>query len=630
MTDNSTILEAFAPPDGLVGQTVLLCAMSASEPYLTAVLETFTGQTSRQRKADGRLSAFLFLDGRESRIPTSSIPGLYEFWREPAAGSELLHAKLAVLAFGPSRVGKPSKIRVIIPTGNWTEATARRQLELVWTCDVTPNSSPEDRADLGAACKFVEDALFSRFAIKEVMPRLPEFKALLDAAREWGHTNRVSRVFYSGPNAALFDGFKKRVNHDTFVSRNFLLCGSGFFEQGEDGETPEVLTRLSGLPCLTETGARYVVAQPEMAGALAAWAQKGDIGNWQIRLPIDCQSVEADRQPRSLHAKYVLIGYRRDEVVTGGKLYIGSGNLSKAGFLLTTTNGGNIEIGVISEIDRLTQADLADRLACSDVSPNPEDLSAGNGDGAGTRSGEPIPTPPLLVGACHLPDRTALLFWRAASNEEKIEVLWDGTIEQSIPGGAISCSIPDGVAPKSIAVRTLSLDGSMQMYEIPLWDREGRFCWLPPTPMGFSSALDELLCYPTAASDSEDPVPTPDDPPPPGGTPTIATPSSDTRRNDQSGERKYPLHTAMELVEAIAERQTSLAEYEVSDWIEHLANRLPHLFESQQVALWQSLGHDFLSVLLKDGFSPRFRLEKDKARYTEIIDTVSRGWGIKQ
>ncbi|MFB1489262.1 MULTISPECIES: hypothetical protein [unclassified Thiocapsa] len=223
-----TLLDIFVPPEGMVGYSAALVAMTGADDFLEDAVQRFTGLRPRQRAALGDVLVYLMLDGhasssRQGVFPPGRIPGLHEFQPRAVAPGSLLHAKVALLAFAPSREGAPVHLRLAVLTANYTYTSARQQLELVWVVDLplVGSARVEDRADVAAAAAFVETLLARRFHRDEQPLPVKEHKltarldVLLAAASSLDPANRKPRFIHAG---YLRDGH---------VSNGWLYLGSG-------------------------------------------------------------------------------------------------------------------------------------------------------------------------------------------------------------------------------------------------------------------------------------------------------------------------------------------------------------------------------------------------------------------
>jgi hypothetical protein len=333
-----TLLDVFVPPEGMIGHSAALVAMTGAEDFLEAAVQRFAGLRPRQRAELGNVLVYLMLDGhasssRQHVFPPGRIPGLHEFQPRIVDPGSLLHAKVALLAFATNRTADPSHLRLAILTANFTYTSARQQLELVWTVDVPLDGTARaaDRAEIAAAGDFVEQLLARRFHRDE--QDLPSkqrrltarLETLLATAAAVAPANGKPRFIHS-LDRSLYEQIRQRFR-SAVDSRNFLLCGSGFYEEPSGKvRKPSVFGKLEELGVFTANVRRVALVEPDEAGAVAAWAKQGSTEGWEIVRPSDALHFN-----RRLHAKFVYVGYLRDGHISNGWLYLGSGNLSRRG-----------------------------------------------------------------------------------------------------------------------------------------------------------------------------------------------------------------------------------------------------------------------------------------------------------
>jgi hypothetical protein len=251
-----TLLDIFLPPEGMVGHSAALIAMTGAEDFLEDAMQQFTGLRPRQRAELGNVLVYLMVDrhassSRKEVFPPGRIPGLHELQPRAVDAGSLLHAKVALLAFAPNRTGAPIHLRLAVLTANFTYTSARQQLELVWLVDVPLDGTarPKDRADAVAADAFVEALLTQRFHRDEqsLAPKERKLTARLDVlltAASSLATNRRPRFIHS-LNRPLYDQIRERFHNAIDKPRNLLLCGSGFYkEPSGKAHAKEVIARL--------------------------------------------------------------------------------------------------------------------------------------------------------------------------------------------------------------------------------------------------------------------------------------------------------------------------------------------------------------------------------------------------
>ncbi|MBI2502834.1 MAG: hypothetical protein HYW07_06335 [Candidatus Latescibacteria bacterium] len=445
MNGAETLLEIFDPPEGMVGQSAALVAMTGTEDFLEAAMQRFTGLRPRQRSELGTVVAYLMLDGHASRsrqnvLPPGRVPGLHELQPRASDPGSLLHAKLALLSFATNRTAGPAHLRLAVLTANYTYTSARKQLELVWTVDVPLDAAApaEDRADVAAAGAFIAQLIDQRFyddektlPIKQrrLMARLD---ALREAAKSVAPSNRRPRFIHS-LGQPLYEQIRQRLRKSIHSPRNLLLCGSGFYEApAERAGKPSILTKLEELDVFTAKVQRVVLVEPSEAGAVASWAVKGDTDGWMIAQPSDALGFH-----RRLHAKFIYVGYLRDDYASKGWLYLGSGNLSRRGLLTSgAMKTGNIECGIVMSVEERFDAGQLER--CLFWNPEAEEIDTDEWHMGQVGDAPEAPVlliaPPILAASIETqPAMFLCLFWRAdIPKNATVSINWAGHGWQSV------------------------------------------------------------------------------------------------------------------------------------------------------------------------------------------------------
>jgi hypothetical protein len=623
-----TLLDIFVPPEGMVGHSAALVAMTGSEDFLEDAVQRFTGLRPRQRAELGNVLVYLMLDGhssssRQEVFPPGRIPGLHEFQPRSVDPGSLLHAKVALLAFAPNRTGEPIHLRLAVLTANFTYTSARQQLELVWVVDLPLDGTarPEDRAEAFAAGSFVEKLLLRRFYRDEqsLAPNVRKLTSRLDillAATSSLTTNRKPRFMHS-LDVPLYDQIRERFRGAIDKPRNFLLCGSGFYEEPSGkSHKPAVLGKLEGLGIFTPKPYRVALVEPGEAGAVADWARAGETGGWDVVRPFDALDNN-----RCLHAKFVYAGYLRDGYASNGWLYVGSGNLSRRGLL---THGGspegNVETGVVFEVaERFAPEDLERRLFWAQDRAK----AIGEDDWAvGTVGDAPDAQPilaasPILSAAIETtPVRRLLLLWREDAVGDGVSISWTGRDWFDVRR-VDDVPLEDAETPTALSVR----DQNDRKWVVPVVDPTGRVGWQPPRFDTYADALAALLDFPirpAEATDDEDGE---------EGAGRGANENDAAAIDDQ--EKNYALHAAAELVEKVAALQAALPESMLDDWLDHLDRTFRASFPDSLIATWRAHRLDIFSHLREPELrSPQLN-DKQRARYFEVLDGAARAWGLR-
>lgn len=627
----STLLDLFDPPDGMVGHSAALVAMTATQDLLEEAMERFTGLRPEQRAQLGTVVAFLMLDphttaSRKAALPPGSVPGLYELQPRPVSLASLLHAKLAILGFARTRTGAPVHIRVAVLTANLTYASVKQHLELAWVVDLpVDDADPQRRADVGAAASFVQELVARRFRRGEPGSALTaRLDALLEVATSIAPTRPRSRFIHS-LTEPLEKQIQRRFRDGVRSARNLLLCGSGFFENAGSGTAkPEVLGALEKLGVLTERPYRVLLADPYGAGALGAWASAGPTDGWKVQRAED--AFERGR-PRRLHAKFVYAGYLRDGHASNGCLYLGSGNLSKRGL---RTHGelpsGNVECGVVIGVpERMGPDELRARLFWNDALPAigaTEWSSDGAVEEDAPETEELISVPPILCATIEESPTPALrLTWRDdAPDALRAEIWWAGT--EWIALEPRQTRAPFDVAPVAPRVRD-ALTG--ETWAIPLIDPRGRVCWEPPRAATYDEAIAVLLDFPIRPADAAEDE---DDELDELGLDDDAASARAASSDATSEAKSYALHAGAELLESVAALQQSLPTEMLDDWIDHLDRSLEAL-PGELVSEWAAHSVDVLAHLGSPALMPSSLSPDQRARYGDVLHRTRVRWGSR-
>ena len=625
-----TLLDVFEPPEGMVGHSAALVAMTGTEDFLEDAVQRFTGLRPRQRRDLGSVLVYLMLDGhssssRQEVFPPGRIPGLHEFQPRPVDPASLVHAKVALLAFTPNRTGAPVHLRLAVLTANFTYSSARQQLELVWALDVPLNGPARvaDRADMAAAGAFVETLLARRFYREEQRLSSKDRKlterldALLAATSAVAPMNRKPRFVHS-LDRTLYDQIRERFRSAGKKPRNLLLCGSGFYEEPSSNvRKPTVLSKLENLGVFTANVQRVALVDPIEGGALAAWVMNGETEGWEVARPYDALGYS-----RRLHAKFVYIGYLRDGHISNGWLYLGSGNLSRRGIL---THGGmvegNIETGVVFEVDeRLDLEEIERSMFWSEKAEaiDNDDWVVGEVGHAQNAQSFIEASPILSARVESMQERSLSLNWRDDLQPDAgASISWAGRSWFAVhPGDDVPLQADEN--PTALYVR----GESGRKWLVAVVDAAGRIGWQPQRFDSYEDVLAALLDFPTRSAEAIDDGEGDDDE---GGSAKKASRNRETIIH----EKNYALHAAAELVEKVAALQATLCESMLDDWLDHLDRMFRASFPEQLIATWRKYRLDVFAHLRAPELRPPHLNNKQRARYLSILDAAARVWGLR-
>ncbi len=634
-----SLLDAFAPPPGLQGQVALLVSMSATRSFLEAAVRRFTGLSRERRASMGIPLAYLALDahateGRDAILSPLAVPSLIELAPLEAGRTRLLHAKLALLGFGRARIGEIEALRVVVTSGNWTDASARSQLELLWYAEVRCRSrndvagaDPEDRADVAAAARFARRIL-DRYDAPPPSAHGPQafgrLHDLLERCEGVSPRGTAPRFIHSLEHP-LIDPLRKALRGRRGL--NVLMCGSGSFEQprrSKGGKRPRMPEALLAIEC-TVPGAKWdlqsVTVEPAAAGAIEEWAPYADEDEWTLQAPLD---PIRKRAPRALHAKFIFIGHAASGRVHRGLLYLGSGNLTRRGLLLAGP-AGNIECGVLLDVRGPRKlGEIREALFTSGNKLRQEDLTpAVAPEDEPSQIGALVEAPPVRA-ACLREDAVGTyleLHWReGAKGRFKVDLGADGLDE--VVAGAEVLRLPLGVVPAFIRIKS---GPRAPQWTVAIESDVNRVGAVAERAEDFDDALTRILDFPApfdasgAEEDESEWEPEDQDGKQPK-EPQDADAGKRTTPNRLAEEiGEYPLQKAMLFLDRVGSHQAGLEQYLVDDWLHHLEGALRCNFKPEDVQGWRGVGIPFRAALLAPGFMPPEMTDAQRVKYRDIV-----------
>jgi hypothetical protein len=521
----SSLAQLFEPPDEHQSVFGWLCGYSADAGFLEDAVERFSGLTQAQRKHQGRVMLGLMLDPGNPQILPTEVPGVLHLpIKSPERRFLLLHAKVAVLGFqGRDRF----LLRAIVTTGNWTRQTLEESLDLAWHIDVASKSEGnatevvrQERTDLAAVWSFLSwvRLLFDTRCLDLAGGRENDSAAASEKVAAWAaqlstrHRGYRPR-FFANRDSSLYQQLPHLVRlHAGSVARNFLALGSGFYESVQSG-TPDVPESISahlqkhGL--LTATSDKNIFVNPRACQAIATRRGWIEERGWVIRAPrVPCYFGAA---PRTLHAKFIFSANARagSNNCSSPWLYLGSGNLTNAGFTQKAGSMGNLEAGVV-----LAPADLKwekdghseDASVVTNLLPIHRD------------DGENILLPTLQPGD-DMPERgiaftaapIAVFLWRETPQGPNLAPEGEptGPFRVLDPQGHYCERLEDdgsfvwpAARPRLVTV-SWSSEGEDRSANVPVIDNYGRFCAADLPSIDLEEAWIQLANFPMPPEDEE-------------------------------------------------------------------------------------------------------------------------------
>lgn len=335
---HTTLYTLFMPPPDCFGDFGLMCGFTATPQVLRQIRSTFAGELARPALA-------IFIHPTVNAV--SDIGGLAWMWmRLRDRGYNLLHAKVALLGFR-RRTDDGYVVRLVVSTGNWTEDPLTGSVDLFWSIDVDINAADmRDIADLRAAWAmfdWLRERADCTLIERDYDGHRPDAR-LAAAISQLPPSTVVSR-FIDSREHPLFPQVVDRIG--TRKKANRLILGSGYFESAGTGDAglPERLRRaLERSKTLSRNSSLDLFLNPQACQGIASRAAMLADAGWILRRSISALHGEDAR----LHAKFVLLASGDKEVT--GRLYLGSGNLSRNGFETAASAGGNLEAGVVVDV----------------------------------------------------------------------------------------------------------------------------------------------------------------------------------------------------------------------------------------------------------------------------------------
>lgn len=652
-----SLAQLFDAPDAYLGHFGWLCGYSADAAFLDDAQERFTGQTHARRAAGGRVALAMMLDPGNPLVTVVDVPGLIHLPMRSgvALPFRLLHAKVALLGFRHQEDASRWRVRLIVSTGNWTRQTLEDSLDLAWSINVASDSlaSGDDDtktacADVRAAWRMIERLMphFDARIFSAIGGALPGESAHADGQlRQWiaqceQAAGRARPRFIDNWEKPLLTQLPALAERATGgAACNRLAMGSGFFESVPDkpgGAPPgllKIIAELQRAGRITANCQIDVFVNPDacqaVASSVTALAEHG-VTVRSAHAP-DAVFGKAASERRSLHAKFLFAANERgnSNACTSAWLYLGSGNLTKPGFLSSAnTRGGNLEAGVVFAADQLqweARRGVPPEQVVSNVLP--------------VHRGVSIETDRALTPGADMPERpdecvaapVAWLTWcdadasgpaRLRPSEPMEGLSHMGVLD---PAGAPCVRRADAFAwpgdrPRQVEVRWVDAAGSGSA-TVPVLDEFGRVAATPLTSLDVDEIWWQLASFPMAPDDDVpdrfgegfDPVLT--------VAPGVATADG----------RTYPIRQMMELVENIAQRQTAIDAADWPAWCSRLEQTLVRAANSAGVAAFAELKLNPLSPLRAAPFRPVFAETGDSAagaRYETALTTIEQAWAV--
>jgi hypothetical protein len=626
--ESNSLLSLFLPPsDELTGIFGLLSGYSASEDFLETAIDNFTQSSSYERGSRGLLNLIVFLDKRQR--PIQGIPGLYHaLYSGTDRDFSLMHAKVGILAFAKDGYNPVKHIRVFVSTGNWTRAGMVKSMDLVWKLDmdILKECKKEDWVEVQRILDFFKMLIISYPIINSMHAELDKLLNIVPFkfSVEELESSRFISTFdehQSKKNNMLELICHKFKRKDGVPRFNIMLCGSGFYEDKNDDKLLEVFKEV-------EEQLAPIAFTKQLNGYVAIngidrWKfkelseQEGRI-SWSIARIKDYKN-KGNSERQHLHAKFIFGGNLRNGKYTQGKLYLGSGNLSKKGLLFSLNNSnGNVEAGVVLELYDISERDLFKELGFDSKCYSREELQAAQIEGDDFEISETIEyaSPIRAIINFNIEKGQGTIEWNKEDNcffHNK-----DGSLVQILKGQE-KIELPLILFQQG---KIVILDDKRKSYTVPIVTEDNEFCLTPPPKVDSDSALNILLGYPQIG----DSVEFDED-----GEPIERGSLSNKVSVAQDSVSNRYLSLSMEIVESIARMNHTTPHELLPGWIATIEFVLIKCLKDEDKKSFQSLGINFLAILKEKHFSPEFSSMQVelKTKYLQCLDKVAESWGMK-
>lgn len=659
----ASLTQLFEAPDEHIGAFAWLCGYSADALFLNGAAERFTQATAGRRAQEGRVSFALMADPGQPALSMLDLPGVAHLpvLRPEALPFVLLHAKVALLGFRRTD-SKPSwRLRLIVSTGNWTVETLEDSLDLAWRVEVdsselgNPDEDVKQRcADIDAAAgllAWMRQFFDCRLLSAPVSGRAGPTAAAIAKMDEWIAACRplagdARPRFFDNRAAGLLQQLPRMIREQAAgVRRNQLVMGSGFYEgpvlpnrkasgAAQVCAVPSVLDgivrRLQEENLLTQSAEISLVVNEDRCQAVAGALQAIRDRQWKVYPPGRPAVLFGPDSRRMLHAKFLLGGNWQagSPRCKSAWIYLGSGNLTRPGFLLKAARGmGNLEAGVVFDPGELGWEDDAQRPEVPVItSVLPVQFDEPLALDATVSAGQELPERP----SAHVAAPVAWLQWLQESGQGFLVAIDAAPVlVDIIDVDGLRCLrdgdrwLWKGDCPRQACIRW-GEEGHQAL--VPVQDAFGRMAPLPLASLQLDEVGRLLEAFPAiaAADDGDDEL---DDDPS-----TNDDPAGRQQQSPRTSTRAYAVRAVLAQVEAIAAKQTAIGAEDWNAWCLRLEQVLTQAAQSVDVAAFRSLALNPLGPLRAGPFRPDFAVDSasDAGRcYEAALDRVERAWLVQ-
>lgn len=660
---SSSLAGHFDAPDDYVGHFGWICGYSADAFFLDEVATRFTRLVPSQRACAGRIFLAMMLDPGNPVI--HDVPGVAHLLFAPdrTRPFRLLHAKVALLGFRHQTEAGRWRLRLLVSTGNWTRQTVEESLDLIWRLDIAEQELADAGASLESGCAdmkaawglltWLQDFFDTRVLTAAVGDHVSISAEAMQDMQGWlqacaDKADGPARFFDSRSASLLAQILQKLEEHGT-KKRSYIALGSGFFESPEKGGNKgkevedlvplRIVRSLQQRKMLTESPEVDIFVEPCACQALADASvvrslQERDV---VLRRAVTPAAVFGESAiSRTLHAKFIFSansGRRDSNRCLSSWLYLGSGNLTRAGFLHKgSAQGGNLEAGVVlfpqEDLYWWQKKNIPPNQVVTHLLPMQWEDEGMIADAGSLQSG---PDKQARPGPFFAPP-VAWLFWDGSDDQGQLRV----PDEQDclamlcvLDAAGSPCSVMSpgvyawpAARPRFVRIRWDGDEGPQEA-EIPVMDGYGRLAATDLPALDLDEVYGQLVDFPMLPElEGEDA----------DGEGDVHTPVSGQSFGEEGTGPDYPIRQMMGLLENIAARQTGIDARDWSHWCTRLEQILGQARDCSVVMYFRDkLALNPLHPLYEACFRPSFA-EDDTSpygrRYEEALRRIEVLWKV--
>jgi hypothetical protein len=602
MISGMNFLDLFAPPKNYKIEFGVATTMTQDTDSLELIMETLVGKSAYELKTlDRSIKLALIYDNTSPIVETHKLGGIYPI--RVVDNERLLHAKMALLKFVKK---KETLYRLIIFTGNFTNASLQQQIEMVWSHDYSFDDLYIN--DLHEASQFLRNLLQSH--CHDSGPLSGKINQLFEEISSLNEGKEKSRFIHSLNNSLFDQSIEqfKRYQKGNRGKHNYITFGSPFLQENiaEDSflisdfvyKLKESKTLINRNDYLHLQTTRFNLSE-----ALEKACQKKNI-----------KVYTTEGTNRTLHSKYIQLARFDNKTLYSNVFYIGSGNLTINGF----KKAQNIECGIVFEQSgHIKISDCDEMLYFSDEiesSHFSSDVTVPKEDEAKQEFFN------LSVLSASLKENKLKIFFAPKEDFVPLRLTSNGVELATIdtyPGESLNISLSDTTG---IYDTIIVEDHYKQRYPILIFLANGLPNKIDIPKRSFDEVFSLLKAFPNMnILDEEE---------------EFNSREIDININNISEEelinhrKSFALYNFTELIEHIARENENVLDNDLEIWANTLKFTLVDTLEDKDKRKMTVLGADKLNILKENGFSPSLE-STQLLPYYNAIEQIINDWKAK-